>query len=137
MSTDSFGSVLQYRSISLMRALTTSGSCLGCFAGFEGLAAAAPDDPAASDRTAMPSSISNATPTAASRPDRARPRTVRRAEVESWEGTSSGRHAQTYDTRVQSKIHSPANGGARADRSLARRQPSARCVDQSVEHTPS
>ena len=24
-------------------------------------------------------------------------------------GTSSGRHAQTYDTRVQSKIHSLAN----------------------------
>jgi hypothetical protein len=64
MSTDSFGSVLQYRSISLMRALTTSGSFLGCFAGFEGLAAAA-DDPAASDRrVAMPSSISNATPIA-------------------------------------------------------------------------
>ena len=90
MSTDSFGSVLQYRSISLMRALTTSGSCLGCFAGFEGLAAAA-DGPAASDRRAMPSSISNATPTAASRPDRARPRTVRRAEVESRGVASSGR----------------------------------------------
>ena len=91
MSTDSFGSVLQYRSISLMRVLTTSGSCLGCFAGFEGLATAA-DEPAASDRRAMPSSISNATPTAASRPDRARPRTVeRRAEVESRGVASSGR----------------------------------------------
>ena len=100
MSTDSFGSVLQYRSISLMRALTTSGSCLGCFAGFEGLAAAA-DDPAASDRREMPSSISNATPTAASRPDRARPRTVRRAQVESRGlGAADAPCNATHDPRM-------------------------------------
>ena len=66
ISTDSFASVLQYKSMSLIRALTTSGSCLGCFEGFEGLAAEA-DDPAASARmVAMPSSISNGTPTALS-----------------------------------------------------------------------
>ena len=40
--------------------------------------------------------------------------------VASGGDTSSGRHAQTYDTRVESKIHSPANlAAARATCQLA------------------
>ena len=46
------------------------------------------------------------------------------SDAEGEGGTSSGRHAQTYDTRVQSKIHSHANlAAARATCRLA----AARC----------
>ena len=68
-----------------------------------------------SARTCSPCSTSSAPRTCRSR---VRASVAPRAGVRG--GTSSGRHAQTYDTRVQSKIHSLANlAAARATCRLA------------------